>query len=1399
MKPTLNQNQRCAAVLAARSPHRTIALIALLALSPVGGLRAADVIFKGSVLGSGSGTTAGSRWRTLENWEGGALPTASDNAVLGSNLDTLYNYLDFTGTTPIEVGCITLHADRSSHPNNKVLRNESGNSPLVVYGVDGVLITNASIKQLQFNQNGVNAPLVLLAGNGTIGGGDPAGNILFYSGIKETNGSFGFTKVGPNTLIFDVRSGNTPNTHTGPTTIQEGRIDLRQSASRLGSGPIVLAGGTLFTSVDRSAVAPLPGPVTVTADSTIMAAPSGTATFIFPFSGAFGGDAGGLDVFNDGASGSTFGIRLTGGDFDFTRPIMLSARAIGSRTVLQLQNPASAGAQKFSGAISYRYAANDPCRVERSGADGTTIFTGANTYGGGTLISQGTLLANNTTGSALGSGEVIVTNTGTLGGNGMIEAATTRAVQGGTISPGATANEVGTLRISNLTWGEDAVYQWQIASVSGVPGTAWDLIACDYWGDEASSTDPVTIKVDSLGTTPSGWNAAVARDWVILQSSFSGGFNPLNFAVSSTGFKGALAGNFGLYVDASGSLHLTYTPYPDLVINVAAGLSKTQTEAGHPVISGAQGLNKTGAGELILDNAGNDYQSSTKVLAGTLSIADSAANGMGTLGVSSSALYLGDTSGSAEATFNISAPYALMSRDLVVQAGSSGVKTISSTVTSGQVDYNGDLTLLDSAVLSAATDGTLVYRGDMTGDGGLTLAGGGTLTLLGEGTYNGPTTVNASLLNLNGPAFGTNTITYNNALKMDNTSGADVVLHTAPQLWSADIEFLGTGNLDLGAGPVTLAGNRTLKVDASTLVIGGAVHGDGGLTKTGLGILALRAATPSSYTGGTTNLEGTLALGSTATLGESTSPLVLAGGQLLFTGEHASHPLANPVILATDSVIVGTNNTSMNATFSGAFSNPGGHKLTIANKGWNTTTFGLRLVSPDNIDYPVVLGDPAFDRPAGGVTNQIQFYSTGSSVQMVSGLISGIGSVVRGNATPNTGGSTVLAVQNTFATAFLTGGALGFGASSISADGVITSGPIGTGLFTIGNQTVAETNMTVFAHGGARVIDNPIFLNGAQNVVIDGEYDLTFTGPIDAGGIPKKWTVRGTGIGTLAGQITSAAAGAPLTKAGSGTLVLSAENLYTGTTTVQQGTLLANNTAGSATGPNTVTVQSGATLGGTGFVAGTVTVNNGSVSPGQNGAGTLTLGNGANLANGGTYVWDLAENSTAPGSFDVLSITGGSVILDGTSQVLINFTGSATAPEPANPFWLTERTWTILTVTGSASNPGLTAFPTVVNGLYSKAGRFTTEADTSGNIVLTFKPGETPEPVISSDIEGIETGSPKFTWSAQDGVKYRLEYTTDLSQPDWQVVGEVTADGGSASITHQNSPWPQCFYRVVIR
>ena len=114
----------------------------------------------------------------------------------------------------------------------------------------------------------------------------------------------------------------------------------------------------------------------------------------------------------------------------------LSGDGANRYCALSLANSVS-GPQTFSGVLSGLGS------VRREIATGTTIFSGPNSYSGGTIISAGTLLANNTTGSGLGSGPVTVTG-GTLGGNGAISG-TISVGASGTLAPGSSS--IGTLTL----------------------------------------------------------------------------------------------------------------------------------------------------------------------------------------------------------------------------------------------------------------------------------------------------------------------------------------------------------------------------------------------------------------------------------------------------------------------------------------------------------------------------------------------------------------------------------------------------------------------------------------------------------------------------------------------------------------------------------------------------------------------------------------------------------------------------------------------------------------------------------------------------------------------------------------------------------------------------------------
>jgi len=121
---------------------------------------------------------------------------------------------------------------------------------------------------------------------------------------------------------------------------------------------------------------------------------------------------------------------------------------------------------------------------------GIQTFSGANTYRGGTLISAGTLLVQNTAGSGTGTGDVSVDSGSTLGGNGSISGTVTIQFAG-TLAPGAS---IGKLTISsNLTLHGNVVME--IARNGAV--LTYDLVA-----GIQTNTYGGTLIVTNIGGSP---------------------------------------------------------------------------------------------------------------------------------------------------------------------------------------------------------------------------------------------------------------------------------------------------------------------------------------------------------------------------------------------------------------------------------------------------------------------------------------------------------------------------------------------------------------------------------------------------------------------------------------------------------------------------------------------------------------------------------------------------------------------------------------------------------------------------------------------------------------------------------------------------------------------------------
>lgn len=164
------------------------------------------------------------------------------------------------------------------------------------------------------------------------------------------------------------------------------------------------------------------------------------------------------------------------------------------------------------------------------------------------------------------------------------------------------------------------------------------------------------------------------------------------------------------------------------------------------------------------------------------------------------------------------------------------------------------------------TDGT--YAGVINGTGILTKIGTGTTTLTGVSTYTGGTYLNQGAI----------------ALAADSALGAA----TTPLIFNGGtLRYLSGFNL-AATHPITLngpsaagPGGGTFDTNGNATKIAQAITGAGGLTKDGIGRLALSGT--NTYTGGTTILGGTLQLGDAGTTGSILGDVAdLGGGTLQF-------------------------------------------------------------------------------------------------------------------------------------------------------------------------------------------------------------------------------------------------------------------------------------------------------------------------------------------------------------------------------------------------------------------------------------------------------------------------------------------------------------------------------------
>lgn len=1232
----------------------------------------------------------------------------------------------YTGTTAINAGVLELTGNGALGSTAGPTTISSGASLALVS------LNSAVAENITAAGSGVGGAGAIQnqAGNNTISGnlsftgdttiGVSGGNLTVSGNIGVSNGSYGLIKTGSGNLTLS----GSANSYTGNTTVSNGALIVTSNAPVSANGSLGNSGSTVQIGDSNTA------------------ASNNLGLFINNATGGLSIDRS-ISINNFNTSGTTtLGGTNTSGTDTFTG-------GIGLARDVTISEAASGGTVALSGTIS------GSGGIIKTGA-GTAVLSGNNTYNGNTTVSGGSLViaSNNALGSSAGS--TSVTSGATLGLQGNVSVPSGQALTlngAGVSSVGALDNISGNNTYAgNVSLGSASTIGVTNAgdtlTMSGVISGAQNLTTTGAGTLNLTGQNTVSGSLTLNGSSGSAvvLNNAVAALANIASISVNAG-NSLIFAAAGQ-INGAadltLNGgtlNVASFSQSMHSLTLASNSTIDfsgdgsiLKFNGTVGTTAGLTLAGKTLTIADWSGSLTGSGseQLIVYSPSGAPSVSTVTFTGWGGATTVARPDLG-----SGYYEIVPTTGASTFTWAVNGN----GNWSTTSSWASGTVPNSNTAVAVLGSVNNTLSVNPTVALGATNETVNKLIFDTGSNKNYTISStGGALTFAGTSPQ--------IIVNDNGSHAINAPVNYSAATTITDSSSATAGLtlgNTQTTSFTGNLTFDGAGNTVV-TGPIKQSSGTAGvdKVGTGTLTLGNATSNYTGATTVANGTLIISANAPSGANGALGNSTGNVVINDSSATSSSMDTSLLIGATGVTVGRNIQ---VNPT---GNSTTIGGSFTSGSSTFSGNVTINKTVDLTAA--GTSTVTFNG--VITDGASTANVTKDGTGTVVLGNATNSYDGSTTinagtltlgvagaipnNSAVTVASGATFDLGNFsetigsLAGAGTVNLSGS----ANNTLTTGGNNGSTTFSGTINDTGTGLLSLVKTGTGTMTLsgantyaGNTTVSGgtliaannsalgltgTSTTVAAgaslglQGGITISGDPLTLNTTNSSPSTPSLENVSGTNVWTGVVTLNATTANNAVGidaaggsqlTISGNIGQGTNAAVLSKTGTGTLVLSGNNTYTGNTNVAGGTLIAASNNALGTTAAGTTVQIGATLG----VQGNVTIASGE---------SISLAGTASPSS--PSLKNFQDTNTVAGNITLTGTNNTGVAIDSNSGSL---TLNGTISQATNANFVTKTGSGSLTLSGSAANTFSGGF-NVNDGTVIAAKTAGVDATGSGSVTI---------------------------------------------------------------------------------